>query len=416
MNLVVEKAVKDLINISEIRKQFPILEQQVNGQPLVYFDNAATSQKPHSVISAISDYYKEYNSNIHRGVHHLSQKATAAFEAARESIRSFINAHHAYEVLFTSGTTASINLIAQTLGKQLLGQGDEVLISGLEHHSNIVPWQMICEENGAVLKIIPVLDDGSLDLEAYDELLNAKTKILAIAHVSNSLGTIDPIKDMTAKAHAVGAIVVVDGAQAVPHEKVDVQDLGVDFYAFSAHKMYGPTGTGILYGKETLLNEMQPWQGGGEMIDTVTFEKTTYAGLPHKFEAGTPNIAGGIAFGKAVEFMNTIGLDQIQEQETTLLNYATEKLNSIDGLKIIGEAPHKAAVISFNIEGLHHYDVGTILDQLGIAVRTGHHCTQPLMARFGITGTIRVSFAVYNTIDEVDRFVGAVEKAIKMLK
>lgn len=416
MNIENEIVVEEQIDIKALRAQFPILDQQINGQPLVYFDNAATSQKPTSLFNAISDYYKEYNSNVHRGVHHLSQKATKEFEAARETVRAFINAEHAHEVIFTSGTTASINLVSHTLGRQSLSEGDEVLISELEHHSNIVPWQMVCEVTGAVLKVIPVLDDGSLDQNAFDQLLSERTKILAIAHISNSLGTINPIKEMAAKAHKVGAVVLVDGAQAVPHEKVDVQDLDADLYAFSAHKMYGPTGMGVLYGKADLLNKLPPWQGGGEMIETVTFDKTTYNVLPHKFEAGTPNIAGGIAFGKAVEFMNGIGLENIQAQENALLEYATDKMRSISGLNIIGTTDEKAAVISFNIDGLHHLDVGTILDQMGIAVRTGHHCTQPLMARFGITGTIRASFAVYNTTDEIDRFIVGVEKAIKMLK
>ena len=416
MNNVNEIVLKAGSDIAGIRAQFPILKQEVNGKPLVYLDNAATSQSPLSVIRCIEDYYSTYNSNIHRGVHYLSQKATSAYEEAREKVRAFINAEKAHQVLFTSGTTASINLVADTLGRQILNAGDEVLISELEHHSNIVPWQMVCEEKGATLKVIPVLDNGDLDQEAFGQLLGNKTKILSVAHISNSLGTINPVKEMIAKAHAVGAIVLLDGAQAAPHGHIDVQDLDVDLYAFSGHKMYGPTGVGVLYGREDLLNEMPPWQGGGEMIDTVTFEKTTYAGLPHKFEAGTPNIAGGIALGAAIAFMNEVGIKTISDQENELLGYATQELSKIEGLRIIGEAEEKTSVVSFNIEGLHHYDVGTILDQLGIAVRTGHHCTQPLMARFGITGTIRASFAVYNTKAEVDQLVAGVNKAISMLE
>ena len=416
MNNVNEIVLKAGSDIAGIRAQFPILKQEVNGKPLVYLDNAATSQSPLSVIRCIEDYYSTYNSNIHRGVHNLSQKATSAYEEAREKVRAFINAEKAHQVLFTSGTTASINLVADTLGRQILNAGDEVLISELEHHSNIVPWQMVCEEKGATLKVIPVLDNGDLDQEAFGQLLGNKTKILSVAHISNSLGTINPVKEMIAKAHAVGAIVLLDGAQAAPHGHIDVQDLDVDLYAFSGHKLYGPTGVGVLYGREDLLNEMPPWQGGGEMIDTVTFEKTTYAGLPHKFEAGTPNIAGGIALGAAIAFMNEVGIKTISDQENELLGYATQELSKIEGLRIIGEAEEKTSVVSFNIEGLHHYDVGTILDQLGIAVRTGHHCTQPLMARFGITGTIRASFAVYNTKAEVDQLVAGVNKAISMLE
>lgn len=416
MNDVNTLTVNEGLDIVKIRKQFPILEQEVNGRRLVYLDNAATSQSPLSVVRCIDEYYSTYNSNIHRGVHHLSQKATSAYEEAREKVRGFINAERAHEIIFTSGTTASINLVADTLGRQILNARDEVLISGLEHHSNIVPWQMVCEEKGAVLKVIPVLDNGELDLEAFDLLLSGKTKILSIAHISNSLGTINPVKGMIAKAQAKGAVTVLDGAQAAPHGRIDVQDLDVDLYAFSGHKMYGPTGVGVLYGKESLLNEMPPWQGGGEMIDTVTFEKTTYAGLPHKFEAGTPNIAGGIALGAAIDFMNDTGIDNIAQQEKELLAYATSELKKIEGLRIIGEAHEKVSVMSFNIDGLHHYDVGTILDQLGIAVRTGHHCTQPLMARFGITGTIRASFAVYNTKEEIDSLGSGVNKAISMMK
>lgn len=404
------------LDLEAIRAQFPILEEQVNNAPLVYLDNAATSQKPLSVINAIERYYRESNSNVHRGVHRLSQQATAEFEAGREHLRRFINAKLAHEVIFTSGTTDSINLVAQTLGRKILGEGDEVLISTLEHHSNIVPWQMVCEERGAKLKVIPILDNGDLDMDAFYSLLNERTKILSVAHVSNALGTTNPVKGMIDAAHAIGAKVLLDGAQAVPHSKVDVQALDVDLYSFSAHKMYGPTGMGVLYGKDELLNEMPPYQGGGEMIETVTFEKTTYNSLPHKFEAGTPNIAGGIAFGAAVEFMESIGAENIAAHEAELLTLATDGLKRIDGLNIIGEAKEKAAVVSFNVEGLHHYDIGTLLDQMGIAVRTGHHCTQPLMARYGITGTVRASFAVYNTVAEVQKLIAGVEQAVKMLR
>ncbi|MEO8732719.1 MAG: cysteine desulfurase, partial [Flavobacteriales bacterium] len=407
--------------------QFPILKELVHGKPLVYFDNAATSQKPRRVIKAESAYYATINANVHRGVHALSTMATEAQEAARETVRAHINAKHAHEVIFTSGTTASLNLAANSLGQLLLKKGDEVLISGMEHHANIVPWQLACERYGAKLKVIPITDSGELDLSAprhasgpgqarNDNAFTDRTKILAISHVSNTLGTINPIKELIAEAKKRGIIAVVDGAQAIPHLSVDVQDLGCDFYAFSGHKMYAPTGIGVLYGREELLEQMPPWQGGGEMIDQVTFEKTTYAKLPFKFEAGTPHIAGIIGLGEAVRWMQDYDLSAMAVHEHALLEHATKELLAIDGLRIIGTAKEKVGVISFVIEGVHHYDLGTLLDQQGIAVRTGHHCTQPLMARFGVSGTTRASFAPFNTIAEVDAMVAATKKAVKMLR
>ncbi len=403
-----------MFDIQKIRADFPILSRQVNGKPLVYFDNGATTQKPQVVIDAIATYYQEINANIHRGVHTLSQLATDAYEASRTKIQNHINAQFAHEVLFTSGTTHSVNLVANGFAS-ILKAGDEVLVSALEHHSNIVPWQMLCERTGAVLKVIPMNEKGELVMEKFDQLLSDKTKIVTVNHISNALGTINPIKYMIDKAHQFGAAVFIDGAQAVPHLKPNVQELDCDFYAFSGHKICGPTGTGILYGKEAWLNKLPPYQGGGEMIKEVTFEKTTYAELPHKFEAGTPNIAGGIVLGTAVDYMNSVGFENIQKQETELLNYATEQLLAIEGLKIYGTAEAKTSVISFNIDGIHPYDIGTIVDKLGIAVRTGHHCAQPIMNFFEIPGTIRASFAFYNTKEEIDIMVEAVKKAKMML-
>ena len=401
-------------NIDTIRKDFPILSQKVNGKPLVYFDNGATSQKPQVVIDAISKYYQEINANIHRGVHTLSQLATDAYEASRGKIQQHINAKFAHEVLFTSGTTHGINLVANGFAS-ILKSGDEVLVSALEHHSNIVPWQMLCEKTGAVLRVIPMDENGELILSEFDKLLSDKTKIVTVNHISNALGTVNPIKYMIDKAHEFGAAILIDGAQAVPHLKPNVQELDCDFYVFSGHKICGPTGTGILYGKEAWLNKLPPYQGGGEMIKEVTFEKTTYAELPHKFEAGTPNIAGGIALGTAVDYMNEIGFENIQIQEKELLDSGTKRLLEIEGLKIYGTAKEKTSVISFNIEGIHPYDIGTIIDKLGIAVRTGHHCAQPIMNFFNIPGTIRASFAFYNTKEEIDIFVESVKRAQLML-
>ena len=403
-----------MLDINKIRADFPILSQKVNGKPLVYFDNGATSQKPQVVIDAISKYYQEINANIHRGVHTLSQLATDAYEISRAKLQHHINAKFAHEVLFTSGTTFGINLVANGFAS-ILKPGDEVLVSALEHHSNIVPWQMLCEKTGATLRVIPINQDGELIMSEYDKLLSDKKKIVTVNHISNALGTVNPIKYMIDKAHEVGAAILIDGAQAVPHLKPDVQELDCDFYVFSGHKMCGPTGTGILYGKEAWLNKLPPYQGGGEMIKEVTFEKTTYAELPHKFEAGTPNIAGGIVLGTAVDYMNAVGFENIQQQELELLEYGTKRLLEIEGLKIFGNAKEKTSVISFNIEGIHPYDIGTIIDKLGIAVRTGHHCAQPIMNFFCIPGTIRASFAFYNTKEEIDSMVAAVKKAQIML-
>ena len=402
-------------DIQKIRHDFPILAQQVNGEPLVYFDNGATSQKPQVVIDAEAKYYKEINANIHRGVHHLSQVATDAYEEARVKIQHHINAKNSFEVLFTTGTTFGINLVANGFG-QILQPGDEIIVSYLEHHSNIVPWQLACERSGAKLRVIPMLTDGSLDMDAYVALLNKNTKIVAVNHVSNALGTINPVKYMIEKAHEFNAAVLIDGAQAVPHLKPDVQDLDCDFYVFSGHKMCAPTGTGILYGKEKWLNQLPPYQGGGEMIKEVSFEKTTYACLPHKFEAGTPNIAGGIVLATAVDYLNEIGFDNIIAYEHELLEYATERLKELDGIEFYGTTKEKAAVISFNFKGIHPYDVGSIIDKLGVAVRTGHHCAQPIMDYFGIPGTIRASFAFYNTKEEIDRMIAALKKALMMLR
>ena len=402
-----------MFSIDKIRADFPILNREVHGRKLVYLDNGATSQTPQVVIDAIVDYYSNYNANIHRGVHTLSQEATDKYEEARIKVQKHFNAKHSYEIILTSGTTHGINIVASGFSA-ILQEGDEVLVSALEHHSNIVPWQMLCEKTGAILKVIPMNEDGSLRMDLYHELLNQKTKLVFCNHVSNALGTINPIKEIIHAAHKFGAYVLIDGAQAVPHIKPDVQALDADFYVASAHKMCGPTGVGMLYGKEELLQLLPPYQGGGEMIETVTFEKTTYAGLPHKFEAGTPNICGGIAFGVAIDYMNSVGFDAIQQQENELLTYATQELEKIDGLKIYGTT-NKTSVISFNLEGIHPYDVGAILDKLGVAVRTGHHCAQPIMEFYCIPGTVRASFAFYNTKEEVDVLVNAVKKAQMML-
>ena len=402
------------MDVQKIRKDFPILQREVNGHPLVYFDNAATSQTPLQVIDVIADYYKKYNANIHRGVHTLSQEATDAYEAARQKIQKHFNAAHAHEIIFTSGTTHSINIVSNGY-EQLLGPGDELIVSALEHHSNIVPWQMLCEKSGAVLKVIPMNEGGVLLMEEYDKLLSEKTKLVFVNHVSNALGTVNPIVEIIEKAHAVGAEVLIDGAQSAPHIQADVQSLGVDYYVTSAHKLCGPTGIGMLYGKASALNRLPPYQGGGEMIAEVTFEKTTYAGLPHKFEAGTPNIAGGIAFGASLDYINAIGMTEIAQYEAELLAYATASLLKIPGVKIYGVAPEKTPVISFNVEGIHPYDIGSILDKMGIAVRTGHHCAQPIMDYYQIPGTVRASLSFYNTYEEIDRMLEALKKAIQML-
>jgi len=403
-----------MFDVEKIRKDFPILAREVNGKPLVYFDNAATSQTPTTVIESIVDYYSNYNANIHRGVHTLSQEATNAFEEARQKIQKHFNAKESYEIILTSGTTHGINLVASGFSS-ILEKGDEIIVSALEHHSNIVPWQMLCEKTGALLKVIPMTLKGELDMKAYDELLSSNTKLVFVNHVSNALGTINPIKEIIDKAHKYGAAVLIDGAQATPHLKPDVQELDCEFYTCSAHKICGPTGVGMIYGKEEWLHKLPPYQGGGEMISEVTFEKTTYADLPHKFEAGTPNIAGVIAFGVALDYMNQIGFEQIESYEQELLKYATKKLLEIDNIVIYGTSEKKAAVISFNFEGIHPYDIGSIIDKLGIAVRTGHHCAQPIMDYYKIPGTIRASFAFYNTKDEIDLFIEALLRAKTML-
>ena len=403
-----------MIKINKIRADFPILKQQVNKKPLVYFDNAATSQKPQVVIDSLEKYYSEINSNVHRGVHTLSQLATTAYESTRIKIKNYFNAKHNHEIIFTKGTTESINLVASSF-TSLLKKDDEIIVSYLEHHSNIVPWQLLCERVGAKLKVIPINEKGELIISTFEKLLSNNTKIVAVNHVSNALGTINPIKEIIEKAHKYGAAVLIDGAQATPHIQADLQVLDCDFYCASAHKMYGPTGIGFLYGKEFWLKKLAPYHGGGEMIKQVTFEKTTYADLPHKFEAGTPNIAGGIAFGIAIDYIKNIGITNIAKYEDELLQYATEKLLKIDGLTIYGTSDKKASVISFNIKSIHPFDIGSIVDKLGYAVRTGHHCTQPIMQHFNIPGTIRASFAFYNTKEEVDGFVTAVERAVMML-
>ena len=403
-----------VFDIKSIREDFPILSRKVNGKPLVYLDNAATSQTPQQVIDVIVDYYSNYNANIHRGVHTLSQEATDAYENARRTIQSHFNAKHPHEIIFTSGTTHSINMIANGFAS-LLKKGDEIIVSALEHHSNIVPWQMLCEKTGATLKVIPMNSKGELIISEYDMLLNENTKLVFVNHISNALGTINPIENIITKAHDVGAAVLIDGAQACPHLKPDVQKLNVDFYVCSAHKICGPTGIGMLYGKEEWLQKLPPYQGGGEMIAEVSFDKTTYADLPHKFEAGTPNVCGGIAFGAAIDYMNTIGFETIAQYEGELLEYATTELLYIDGLKIYGTSANKTSVISFNVGNIHPYDLGTLLDKMGIAVRTGHHCAQPIMDFYKIPGTVRASFMFYNTKEEIDLFISALKKSIMML-
>ena len=403
-----------MFNVEAIRKDFPILSRKVNGKPLVYFDNAATSQTPKQVIDVIVDYYSNYNANIHRGVHTLSQEATDLYEQARLKIQSHFNAKFSHEIIFTSGTTHSINLVANGFSS-LLKKGDDIIVSALEHHSNIVPWQMLCERTGATLKVIPMNEEGELIMSEFDILLSKNTKLVFVNHISNALGTINPIEYIIEEAHKIGAAVLIDGAQSTPHIKPDVQALDADFYVTSAHKICGPTGVGMLYGKESWLKKLPPYQGGGEMIAEVSFEKTTYADLPHKFEAGTPNICGGIAFGAAIDYMNGIGFENIAAYENELLEYGTTKLLEIEGLKIYGTSKHKTSVISFNLKGMHPYDVGTILDKLGIAVRTGHHCAQPIMDFYKIPGTVRASFAFYNTKAEINTFIEAVKKAKMML-
>jgi cysteine desulfurase / selenocysteine lyase len=404
-----------MLNIQKIRQDFPILNEVINGKPLVYFDNAATTQKPTPVLEALMGYYGHTNANIHRGIHHLAEKATADFEASRHKIRSFLNAQLWEEIIFTYGTTDGINLVAQTYGRKFLKAGDEILISAMEHHSNIVPWQMLCEENGCVLRIIPINDEGELLMDEYEKMLSERTKLVSVVHVSNSLGTINPVVEIIQKAHAVGAKVLIDGAQATSHIEVDVQALDCDFYVFSLHKLYGPTGIGVLYGKKELLDAMPPYRGGGEMIKEVTFDKTTYNELPYKFEAGTPNIADVVAAKTAVEYIENLGKANVAAYEHELLEYATEALQSIDGLRLVGTAKEKISVNSFVMDGIHHQDVGVILDQQGIAIRTGHHCTQPLMHRLGLAGTSRASFAVYNTKEEIDKLVVGLHRVKKML-
>lgn len=402
-------------NVQTIRSQFPILKRQLQGKPLVYLDNAATSQKPQVVLDALIQYYTQFNANIHRGIHTLAEEATAAYESTRLRVKEFIGAASGEEIIFTRGATEGINLVAFTWGRKNVRQGDEILISGMEHHSNIVPWQMLCEEKGAVLKVIPVTDCGELDMDAYKKLLSSRTKMVAVVHVSNSLGTVNPVKAIVNEAHAAGARVLIDGAQSTVHLDIDVTELDCDFFAFSGHKVYGPTGVGVLYGKRKLLEEMPPFMGGGEMIKEVTFEKTTYNDLPYKYEAGTPNIADTVALKTALEFVLSVGRQEIRTHETELLQYATGLLGQVPGLQILGQAKDKASVVSFVVKGLHPQDMGVLLDNQGIAVRTGHHCTQPLMDRFGVPGTVRASFAMYNTLEEIDRLFAGVQKAVKML-
>ena len=404
------------LDIQKIRADFPVLDQQVNGSPLIYFDNAATTQKPKSVIDALSHYYALDNANIHRGLHALAERATTAYELTRTKIKEFINAPSSDQIILTAGTTGSINLVAQTFGRANFSKGDKILISNLEHHSNIVPWQMIAEEKGAIIEVIPVDERGVLDLEAFRNLLDASVKLVAVNHVSNAIGTINPIAEMIQLAHVHGAKVMIDGAQSIAHLDIDVQALDIDFFAFSAHKLFGPTGVGVLYGKRELLESMPPYQGGGEMIKEVSFEGTTYNELPYKFEAGTPNIADVIALSAAIDYVNALSKEALFTQELALLAYATEQLSTIPGLKIIGTAPDKIAVISFVIDGIHPQDLGVLLDKFGIAIRTGHHCVQPLMKRFGLPGTCRASFAFYNTFEEIDLFVKALRRSINMLQ
>ncbi|WP_085919915.1 aminotransferase class V-fold PLP-dependent enzyme [Halomonas sp. CSM-2] len=404
-------------DVAALRREFPVLSREVNGKPLIYLDNAATSQTPQPVIDVFSDYYSRYNANIHRGLHTLADEATAAFEGTRQRVKGFLNAEDARQIIFTRGTTEAINLVAQSWGRTQLHPGDEVLISMLEHHSNIVPWQLLAAERGFTIKVIPVDANGALDMDAYRELLSERTKLVAVNHVSNALGTINPVKEMTSLAHQFGALTLVDGAQAAPHQRVDVQDIDADFYAFSGHKVYGPTGVGVLYGKKALLEAMPPWQGGGEMIDTVSFDAgTTFAAIPHKFEAGTPAIAEVIALGRALEWMEGVGVEAISAWEGVLLDHATQAVSQVEGLRILGTAPNKAGVLSFVVDGVHAQDIGLLIDQLGVAIRTGHHCAQPLLHHFGVEATCRASFAAYNTLEEVETFVAALNRVIGMVR
>jgi cysteine desulfurase / selenocysteine lyase len=413
---MIETLEQTKFDVQSIRRQFPVLTRTVKGKPLVYFDNAATAQKPQSVIDALTDYYEKYNANIHRGIHSLAEEATAAYEATRDTVQQFINAQHREEIIFTRGVTESINLVAYTWARTNLKAGDEIIISGMEHHSNIVPWQLITEMTGAKLKVIPVDENGELILEEYHKLLSGKTKIVSVVHASNSLGTINPVKEIIDTAHKVGALVMIDGAQSTVHLDIDVQELDCDFFAISSHKVYGPTGIGVLYGKKEILEAMPPFMGGGEMIKDVSFEKTTWNDLPYKFEAGTPNIADTVALKAALDFVSSIGKGNARAHEDALLHYATAQLESIAGIRMIGKAKQKVSVASFVVEGVHPQDLGILLDNQGVAVRTGHHCTQPLMNRFGIPGTTRASFAMYNTKDEVDVMISALNKAIKLLR
>jgi len=406
---------KRKFSVREIRQDFPALRQTIYGKNLIYFDNGATSQKPQLVLDAINQYYSKNNANIHRGVHFMSQQATSEYETSRKYIQAYINAEKSEEIIFTKGTTDGINLVASSFG-ELLSAGDEILISAMEHHSNIVPWQMLCERKGLILKVIPINSKGELKQDAYSEMLSEKTKLVAVTHISNTLGTINPIKEMIEKAHLVGAKVLIDGAQSIQHTKIDVQDLDCDFFVFSGHKVFGPTGIGVLYGKEDLLDRMPPYQGGGDMIARVTFERTTYNELPFKFEAGTPHIAGGICLGTALQYLSQFNIEEVEQYERSLADYAQDLLSTFEDLKIIGAAKNKTSVVSFHVNGIHPFDIGTLLDKQGIAVRTGHHCTQPLMDIFGIPGTIRASFAFYNTREEIDTFIAAVEKSITMLR
>jgi cysteine desulfurase/selenocysteine lyase len=407
---------RSTFDVEKVRREFPILHQKVNGKPLVYLDNAATSQKPESVLRALDKYYREYNSNIHRGVHYLSERATQAYEQGRAAAQRFINAVDPSEVIFVRGTTEAINLVTQTWGRKHVGAGDEIIISAIEHHSGIVPWQMLCEEKGAKLRVIPIDDNGELLLEEYEKLLGPKTKFVSVVHVSNALGTINPVRQIIEMAHKRNVPVLLDGAQAAPHVKVDVRALDVDFYALSSHKLYGPTGVGVLYGKSKLLDAMPPYQGGGDMISSVTFEKTVYNKLPYKFEAGTPNIAGGIGLGAAIQYLNQFDWEQVEQHERDVLAYATERIAAVPGVRLIGTAHEKTAVLSFVIDGIHPHDVGTILDQEGIAIRTGHHCAQPVMERFGIPGTARASFGLYNTRADVDALVSGLHKVLEVFQ
>lgn len=410
---------KELIqdfDIERIRGQFPVLKEEINGRPLIYFDNAATTQKPLAVLKALEDYYYHQNSNIHRGVHALAERATTAFEETRSRVQTFINAPEKEEIIFTKGTTEGINLVASTYGRKFIKEGDEIIISAMEHHSNIVPWQMLCEETGAVLKIIPINDSGEIIMDEYEQLLSNKTKIVAVVYASNSLGTINPVKEIINKAHEVGAVTLLDAAQATAHLDIDVQDLDVDFYALSAHKMYGPTGVGVLFGKRELLEKMPPYQGGGEMIKEVSFTKTTYNEIPYKFEAGTPNIADVVGFKHAMDFIDDLGKNKIREHENNVLEYAAGEISKIEGVRIIGQAANKVSVLSFDVDGIHPFDIGQMLDARGVAVRTGHHCTQPLMDRFGIEGTTRASFAVYNTKEEVNVMIDGLKRIISFMQ